>query len=88
MILSAYPLSNVRLMLLSRSTAHPSGLGNDRGWVGRNFTYQLSAGPTAGIFSGRRFNTYMGNSCLQNLIHDYNADNFDHSDLDFICGSG
>jgi gluconate 2-dehydrogenase alpha chain len=86
-ILSAYPLSNVRLLLLSRSTAHPNGVGNDRGWVGKNFTYQLSKGPAVGVWNDRRFNTYMGNSCLQNLVHDYNADNFDHSDLDFIGGA-
>jgi gluconate 2-dehydrogenase alpha chain len=29
----------------------------------------------------------MGNSCLQDAIADLNADNFDHSDLDFIGGA-
>ena len=86
-ILSGYTLSNVRLMLLSRSRAHPNGVGNDRNMVGKNFTYQLIKAPSVGIFEGRRFNLYMGNSCLQDVIHDFNADNFDHSDLDFIGGA-
>ena len=41
----------------------------------------------SGVFEGRRFNSFMGNSCLQDVIHDFNADNFDHSDLDFIGGA-
>lgn len=86
-ILSAYTLENVRLMLLSRNDAHPGGIGNDRGLVGTNYTYQLNLSPVTGVFEGRRFNLYMGNSCLQDAIHDFNADNFDHSDLDFIGGA-
>jgi DNA-binding MarR family transcriptional regulator len=30
---------------------------------------------------------YMGNTCTIKIVYDYNADNFDHSDLDFIGGS-
>lgn len=86
-ILSAYTLSNVRLLLLSRSRQHPNGIGNDRDRVGKNYSYQLIQGPVSGVFEGRRFNQYMGNSCLQNAMHDYNADNFDHSDLNFIGGA-
>jgi gluconate 2-dehydrogenase alpha chain len=86
-ILSGYTLTNVRLMLLSRSDAHPDGLGNDRGMVGKNMTYQLVKGPVTGVFEGRRFNLFTGNSTIQNVIHDLNADNFDHSDLDFIGGA-
>lgn len=86
-ILSAYTLTNVRLLLLSRGGLHPNGIGNDRGMVGKNYTYQLAQGPVTGFFEGRRFNQFMGNSCLQDLIHDFNADNFDHSELDFIGGA-
>lgn len=86
-ILSAYPLSNVRLMFLSRSGTHPDGIGNDRGRLGHNFTYQLSKSPVTGVFEGRRFNLFTGNSCLQNVIHDFNSDNFDHSNLDFVGGA-
>jgi gluconate 2-dehydrogenase alpha chain len=86
-ILSGFTLTNVRLLLLSRSEVHPGGIGNDQGMVGKNYTYQLSQSPASGVFEGRRFNSYMGNSCLQNAIEDFNADNFDHSDLDFIGGA-
>jgi gluconate 2-dehydrogenase alpha chain len=55
--------------------------------VGQNYTYQLVQGPVTGLFEGRRFNQFMGNSCLQDLIHDFNADNFDHSELDFVGGA-
>lgn len=86
-ILSAYPLGNVKLLLVSRGRSHPDGVGNDRGMVGRNFTYQLVKGPVQGVFEGRRFNQFMGNSCNQAVIHDFNADNFDHSGLGFIGGA-
>jgi gluconate 2-dehydrogenase alpha chain len=73
--------------LLSRSASHPDGIGNDQDMVGKNYSYQLSKTPASGIFEGRRFNSYMGNSCLQDVIEEFNADNFDHSDLDFIGGA-
>jgi gluconate 2-dehydrogenase alpha chain len=86
-IVSGYTMSNVRMLLLSRSSVHPNGIGNDRGRVGHNLTYQLIKTPATGIFEGRRFNLFMGNSIIQNALHDYNADNFDHSGLDFIGGA-
>lgn len=86
-ILAGYTLSNVRLMLLSTSSSHTDGLGNDRGLVGKNYTYQLGGGGSNGLYPGERLNQYMGNSCTSALIHDFNADNFDHSDLDFIGGA-
>ena len=86
-IVSGYSLSNVRLLLLSRSPFHPDGIGNNQGMVGKNLTYQLSQTPVTGIFEGRRFNLFTGNSLLQDVIHDFNADNFDHSGLGFIGGA-
>jgi gluconate 2-dehydrogenase alpha chain len=86
-LVTAYTLSNVRLLLLSQSDAHPNGVGNDRGLVGKNYTYQLVQTPVTGVFEGRRFNRFMGNSCLRNVMNDFNSDNFDHSDLDFIGGA-
>lgn len=93
-MVTGYTLTNVRMLLLSRNSAHPNGIGNDRNMVGKNYTYQLSKGPATGIYEGRRFNQFMGNGVIQNLIYEFNADNFDHSKLDFIggasiyCGSG
>jgi gluconate 2-dehydrogenase alpha chain len=86
-IVSAYTLMNVKLLLLSTSNAHGAGVGNDRGMVGKNYTYQLGGGGSSGLFDGERLNQFMGNGGIQALIHDFNADNFDHSDLDFIGGA-
>jgi len=87
-IVSAFMLMNVRLLLMSRSNAHADGIGNDHGLVGKNYTYQLGGGGASGIFEGERLNQFMGNGGISTLIHDFNGDNFDHSDLDFIGGGG
>jgi gluconate 2-dehydrogenase alpha chain len=82
------------MLLLSGSSSHPEGVGNNQGMVGRNYTYQVVQSPVTGLFEGRRFNQYMGNAGVAAAINDLNADNFDHSDLDFIgggavtCGAG
>jgi gluconate 2-dehydrogenase alpha chain len=80
-------LTNVRLLLMSTSNAHAGGIGNDYGLVGKNYTYQLGGGGSSGLFDGERLNQFMANGGVQSLIHDFNADNFDHSDLDFIGGA-
>ena len=85
-VVSAFTLENNRLLLLSRSPRHPDGIGNDRGRVGRNYTYQIYPQTVVGVWEGRRLNMYMGNTCTINILYDFNADLFDHSDLDFIGG--
>lgn len=86
-LLSAYTLSNARLLLLSRSRAHPNGLGNARAQVGQDFTYQTWKTPATGTFEGRRFNLYMGNGATQSVLYEFYGDNFDHGPLDFIGGA-
>ncbi len=86
-LLTGYTLGNVRMLLLSQSRAHPRGVGNDRGAVGKNLTYQIWRTPTTGVFEGRRFNLFMGNGSTQSVVYDYYGDNFDHSRLDFIGGA-
>lgn len=87
-LLTAFTLENVRTLLLSKSRAHPDGIGNDRGLVGKNYTYQLFYQPVAGIWPGQDFNLYMGNTSIMKFIYDFYGDNFDHSDLDFVGGAG
>lgn len=93
-IASGYTLTNVRMLLLSKSKAHPDGIGNDRGRVGKNYTYQIYGATATGIFEGRRLNQFMANGITQSILYDFNADVFDHSDVDFIggaqlrCGAG
>lgn len=86
-LVSAFTLENNRMLLLSRSKAHPDGIGNDRGRVGKNYTYQMYPAPIVGVFEGTKLQMYMGNTCTIKILYDFNADNFDHSDLDFIGGS-
>lgn len=85
-ICSAFTLENVRHLLMARSERHPQGIGNDREMVGRNYTYQMDQTPARGLFEGRRFHFYMGNGATNLQVFDYNSDNFDHADLDFIGG--
>jgi gluconate 2-dehydrogenase alpha chain len=85
-LLTGFTFTNVRLMLLSKSKDHPDGVGNNRGLVGKRFTYQHWHSLSQGVFPGRKFNLYAGNTSTQNVMFDYQADVFDHSDLDFIGG--
>jgi gluconate 2-dehydrogenase alpha chain len=86
-VLSAFTFTNVRLLLLHRSKKHPDGMGNQQNLVGKHYTYQQYSTPVSGIFEGRKFNLYMGNGTTQNAIYDFNGDNFDHSNVDFIGGA-
>jgi gluconate 2-dehydrogenase alpha chain len=86
-VVSAFTLENSRMLLLSTSKKHPKGIGNDRGRVGRNYTYQIYPSPVVGLWEGEKLNMYMGNTCTIKIVYDYNADVFDHKDLDFIGGS-
>ena len=86
-LVTGYTLTNVRMLLLSKSKAHPNGIGNDRNKVGKNYTYQILKTPANAIFEGRRFNKFMGNGVIQNLIYEFNADNFDHTEQNFIGGA-
>jgi gluconate 2-dehydrogenase alpha chain len=54
--------------------------------VGRNYTYQIYPQTVVGLWEGEKLNMYMGNTCTMNIVYDFNADVFDHSDLDFIGG--
>jgi gluconate 2-dehydrogenase alpha chain len=86
-IASAYPLGNVQILLNSRGGPHANGVGNDQGMVGKNFTYQLAGAPVKGLWKHKTFGLYMGNVSTCNLIYDFNADDFDHSNVDFVGGS-
>jgi gluconate 2-dehydrogenase alpha chain len=85
-MLCGYTMSNVRLLMLSTSDAHPDGIGNARGQLGRNYTYQILQPPATGVFEGERFNTYMGNTSTTSTTYDLAGDVFDHEGLGFIGG--
>jgi gluconate 2-dehydrogenase alpha chain len=83
--LSAHAFEDVRLLLLSRTAAHPNGLGNSRGQVGRNAMSHLYVG-VDGVFPGRKLNRFGGTWPQCTSIDDFNAANFDGAGLGFVGG--
>lgn len=82
--LTSYVMNNTRLLLQSE-IGRPYDPETGEGVIGKNYCYQIMASAT-GFWEEEKFNTYMGAGALGGAINDYNADNFDHSDLDFIHG--
>lgn len=85
-VISAYQMDNVRLLLLS-GIGTPYDHKTGKGVVGRNYSYQTMSGADA-WFGNDRLNPYIGAGALGLQIDEFNADNFDHSDVDFIGGAG
>lgn len=82
-VLTSYTLNNPKL-LLNSNLGTPYNPETGKGTVGKNYTYQIDANATG--FFKEKFNAYMGAGALGTSIDDYNNDNFDHSDLNFIHG--
>jgi gluconate 2-dehydrogenase alpha chain len=84
-LLAGYTYENVRLLLLSKSKAYPSGLSNNHGQVGRHY---MSHNQTSGVVALFPWNTnsWYGLPAQGVAIDDWADDNFDHSGLDFIGG--
>lgn len=83
-VLTSYVLNNTRLLLQS-NIGRPYNYETGEGVIGKNYCYQILPG-AAGFFEERKFNTFMGAGSLGATVDDYNGDNFDHTDLDFIHG--
>ncbi|MBP1970087.1 gluconate 2-dehydrogenase alpha chain [Virgibacillus natechei] len=83
-VLTSYVMNNVRL-LLNSGIGRPYDRATGSGVIGKNYCYQILPGAT-GFFENEKFNTYMGAGALGAAVDDYNGDNFDHTDLDFIHG--
>ncbi|HZG73607.1 MAG TPA: GMC family oxidoreductase [Chondromyces sp.] len=83
-VLTSYVLNNTRLLLASKLGA-PYNPETGQGVIGKNYCYQILPGAT-GFFEKEQFNTFMGAGALGAVVDDYNADNFDHSDVNFIHG--
>lgn len=84
--ITAYQMDNVRLMLLSKVGEQYDPV-TGRGTIGRNYNYQTCSTVT-GFFDDNYMNPFIGGGALAVQIDDFNGDNFDHSDLDFIGGAG
>lgn len=85
-ILAPFIYDNTRLLLLSRTKRFPDGLANSSGHVGKHVMAHMMARVLV-QFDDRHMNLYMGPSAQKHTIDDFNADNFDHSELAFIRGS-
>jgi len=83
-VVTSYVMNNTRLLLQSK-LGRPYNPETGEGVIGKNYCYQILGGAT-GYFENEKFNTYMGAGALGATVDDFNGDNFDHSDLDFIHG--
>ncbi|MBX0296734.1 GMC family oxidoreductase [Haloarcula nitratireducens] len=83
--LTAFALNNVHLLLYS-GIGEPYDPETGEGVVGKNYCYQNNCGTPTGFFDDEKWNLYMGAGALSGAFDDFNGNNFDHSDLDFIHG--
>jgi len=84
-LLASYTYENVRLLLLSKSTAFPNGLSNNHGQVGRHyFSHHQGAGVSA-LFPFD-LKSWYGLPAQGVAVDDFADDNFDHGGHDFIGG--
>ncbi|MEN8698318.1 GMC family oxidoreductase [Bacillus infantis] len=83
-VMTSYVMNNSRL-LLSSKLGRPYNPETGKGVIGKNYCYQILPGST-GFFDEEQFNTFMGAGALGASVDDYNGDNFDHSEVDFIHG--
>src|SRR5699024_11198371 len=86
-VLSAFAFTNNRLLMLS-DIGEQYDPETREGIIGRNFNGQynnIHLG-SRGFFDDKKFNLYMCAGALGCVINEFAADNFYHSDLDFIVG--
>jgi gluconate 2-dehydrogenase alpha chain len=85
-IVSPFIYDATRLLLLSKTERSPNGLANSSGHLGKHIMTHIRARVFV-AFDDRHVNVYMGPSAQKHSIDDWNGDNFDHKDLDFILGA-
>jgi gluconate 2-dehydrogenase alpha chain len=83
-VLTAFPLENVRLLLLSGIGA-PYDPRSGQGVIGRNYSYQIVSSVNV-FYDDKITNPFIGAGALGMIIDDFNGDNFDHAGLGFIGG--
>src|SRR4029453_8812693 len=82
---ASYTYENVRLLLLSKSTAFANGLSNNHGQVGKHYFSHNTGGAVSALFP-RPLNSWSGLPAQGVAADNWAADNFDHSGMDFIGG--
>ncbi|WP_213423635.1 GMC family oxidoreductase [Bhargavaea massiliensis] len=88
-VLAAFTFSNNRLLMLS-GIGEPYDPKTRKGIIGKNFAIQgdITFLGARGFFEDKKFNLYAGAGALGAGLSDFDADLFDHTDLDFIHGGG
>lgn len=88
-VLAAFTFTNNRLLLLS-GIGEPYDPKTRKGVIGRNYNGQFGITflGARGFFDEKKFNYYAGAGALGGVISDYAADNFDHTNLNFLNGGG
>lgn len=82
-ILGSYVMNNNKLLMVSKIGEQYDPISG-KGTLGRSYCYQNTPGAVG--FYDEKMNLYAGAGALCMGIDDYNGDNFDHSNLDFIHG--
>ncbi|MBU5212043.1 GMC family oxidoreductase [Heyndrickxia oleronia] len=85
-VLTSYVFNNIRLLLMS-GIGKPYDPKTGTGVIGKNYCYQVLKGSAVGFYDNKKFNTFAGAGSLGMCLDDYNGDNFDHSNLDFLHGA-
>jgi gluconate 2-dehydrogenase alpha chain len=85
-ILAPFIYDNTRLLLLSKTAKFPNGLANSSGELGKHIMAHIGARVFA-AFDDRFVNNYMGPNAGKHALDDFNGDNFDHANLNFIRGA-
>ena len=83
--LTSYIFNNIRLLLLSE-VGQPYDPETGQGIIGKNYTDHHTILGATGYFDEKKFNSFIGTGAWGSAFNDFNADNFDHSDVDFIHG--
>lgn len=83
-VLTSYMMNNAKLLMVSK-IGEQYDPETGRGTLGKNYAYQIL--PSTSGFFDEQMNVFMGAGALGMTIDDFNGDNFDHSDLDFIHGA-
>ncbi|WP_136606623.1 GMC family oxidoreductase [Paenibacillus dokdonensis] len=84
-VMTSYVFNNTRLLLLS-NMGKPYDSKTGTGVIGRNYAYQVEAAAGVGFFEKKEFNLFSGAGAMAMTMDDFNGDNFDHKDLNFIHG--
>ncbi|MFC4617541.1 GMC family oxidoreductase [Camelliibacillus cellulosilyticus] len=85
-VLTSFVFNNVRLLLMS-GIGTPYDPSTGRGVIGKNYAYQVSKGGATGYYENKQFNNFAGAGSLGIALDDFNGDNFDHSNVNFLHGA-